>query len=197
MPCITCVRPSVDGAGLCRGCLAGLVGAPEVVSGGVVVSAAFAHRGTARRLVHLLKYSALPAAAGPLAIAMAPRVGAASAIVPVPRARLRTWRYGIDPALQLAVGMARITGLPVVPALAPGWWHARRAGSGSVTRGTPAFRQVRVVPVGAILVDDVVTTGTTLTAASRALGHRLPAVVATLAPTFGETRERNRRRSVE
>ncbi|MGB5188022.1 MAG: hypothetical protein WBO84_12955, partial [Acidimicrobiia bacterium] len=61
--------------------------------------AGYQHEGTARRLVHALKYRAVVAAAGPLADAMAERLpSAATALVPIPRARLRAFRYGVDPA---------------------------------------------------------------------------------------------------
>ncbi len=90
---------------------------------------AFAHRGTARLLVHRLKYGGHRAAAAVLAEGMAGCVPeGAGALVPVPRARLRHWRYGVDPAVELARALGRLLRLPVVPALAPEWWHRRRAG---------------------------------------------------------------------
>jgi hypothetical protein len=155
--------------------------------GGVLVHSAFIHLGTARLLVHRLKYGAQPAAASLLAAGMSRVLPAASTLlVPVPRARLRLWWYGVDPALELARALGRITGLPVSRALAASWWHRRRAGGGDVERGVPRFRARVAVPTGAVLVDDVVTTGATLGAAAAALGGPRPAVTATGAP-WGRT----------
>ena len=144
---------------------------------------AFVHRGTARLLVHRLKYGGQAAAASLLAAAMARAVPeGATALVPVPRARSRRWRYGVDPAVELARGLGRVLALPILPALAPEWWHRRRAGPAGAKRGVPRFRVVRPMPPGAVLVDDVVTTGATLRAAAAALGRPCAAVTATVAP---------------
>jgi len=106
----------------------------------------------------------------------------ATALVPVPRAWSRRWRYGVDPAVELARALGRVLALPVLPALAPAWWHRRRAGLAGAKRGIPRFRPVRATPAGAVLVDDVVTTGATLRAAAAALGGPCAAVTATAAP---------------
>ena len=83
--------------------------------------------------------------------------------------------------------MGRVSGLPVVVALVPSWWYRPRAGPGSAARGIPAFRARAVLPAGAVLVDDVVTTGATLGAAAAALGGARLAVTATAAPGAGPT----------
>jgi predicted amidophosphoribosyltransferase len=135
--------------------------------------------------VHRLKYQAIAAAALPLAHAMAPAAADGGALIPVPRAVARRWRHGVDPARELAAAIGRLTGVPVVAALAPGWWHAARAGPGGRERGIPRFRAVGSVPDRWVLVDDVVTTGATLLAAARALGGGGTAVVATAAQAGG------------
>jgi hypothetical protein len=77
--------------------------------------------------------------------------------------------------------VGRAAGLPVVCALAPAWWHRRRAGEAGAPRGRPRFRARRPAPPGAVLVDDVVTTGMTLGAAAEALGGVPRALTATAA----------------
>jgi predicted amidophosphoribosyltransferase len=183
MTCLACSRGPVAGPRLCERCRAAFIpGGERRLPGGVLVRSAYTHAGTARLLVHRLKYGGHQAAAALLAAAMAAAVPVgATALVPVPRARLRRWRYGVDPAVELARALGRVLALPVLPALAPEWWHRRRAGPAGAERGLPRFRAVRRVPGGAVLVDDVVTTGTTLCAAAAALGGPQAAVTATAA----------------
>ena len=78
MFCLTCTMPCQEV--LCASCRLGLRAAPEVTVGpGLVGVAGFRHEGTARRLVHALKYRAVVAAAGPLADAMAAQLPSAAA----------------------------------------------------------------------------------------------------------------------
>jgi predicted amidophosphoribosyltransferase len=149
---------------------------------GVLVRPAFVHEGVARSLVHRLKYDASPTVSRVLAAAMVPLLPVdAAALVPVPRVTARRWRYGVDPARELATAMAGRSGLPVVHALRPAVWVARRAGPRGRLRGQPRFAAVRSAPGASVLVDDVVTTGATLATAAGVLGVRR-AVVATAAP---------------
>ena len=145
---------------------------------GLVGVAGFRHEGTARRLVHALKYRAVVAAAAPLADAMADRLPrATTGLVPIPRARIRAFRYGIDPAAVLADAVGCRTGLPVVRALHPRWWWRRHAGRARSERGQVTFAAMRAsVPFGVALVDDVLTTGATARAAATAL-RGLPTLV--------------------
>jgi predicted amidophosphoribosyltransferase len=182
--CLACFCRSPERGPLCRSCSADFSpGGERRLAGGVLVRSAFAHRGTARLLVHRLKYGAHPGAASVLAAAMAATLPpGATSLVPVPRALLRRWKFGVDPAVELARALGRATGLPVVRALAPAWWHRRRAGPADAERGVPRFRAVAVATTGAVLIDDVVTTGTTLRVASAALGGVRLALTATAAP---------------
>ncbi|MFZ0492791.1 MAG: ComF family protein, partial [Acidimicrobiia bacterium] len=130
-----------------------------------------AHEGPARVLVRRLKYEGIRAAAGPLADAMARRVpDPGGIVVPIPRVPLRAWRYGIDPAKELARAYAALVDAPVVDALAPLLWAPRHAGRGRGDRAPVRFRVRLAVHGPVVLVDDVVTTGLTLGAASASAG---------------------------
>ncbi len=182
--CLAC--GSWSGHPVCPSCAATLAGAPAVrLSAGLVVRPAFRHGGAARRLVHRLKYQACRGAALPLAAAMVARLPAGiGCLVPVPRARLRHWRHGVDPAAELAEALHRLTGLPVARALRAPWWWRPHAGRSRSERGAPAFAAVALPPAVA-LVDDVLTTGATLAAAASALGGTVLGAVTATAATPG------------
>ncbi len=177
MFCLACTMPC--SGSLCERCRLELRPAPEVSVGpGLIGVAGFAHEGPARRLVHALKYRAVFAAAVPLADAIAERIpGSATALVPVPRARLRAFRHGIDPAAVLADELSLRTGLPVIDAIRPRLWWRRHAGRRRDERSSVPFTPTGVlVPKDAALVDDVLTTGATARAAAAAL-EGLPTLV--------------------
>ena len=189
MICLACRGFTFDV--LCRDCSAGFSRAFEATLGDDLRAIApFQHRGTARKLVHVLKYQGVVAAAEPLVTAMAdlapPNI---PALVPVPRSAARAIRYGIDPAVVLARGVGFLTGIPVIDALrAPLWWK-RHAVRGRAERRWVPFRRRRDVPPGAALVDDVLTTGSTILAARSAL-KGLPTLALT-ATTAGRMRSGN------
>lgn len=144
----------------------------------MLVVAPLLHEGAARALVHRLKYEGVTAAARLLSTWMAPMTDGASALVPVPRVRWRRVQLGVDPALELARAVSALTGCPVVEAMSPAWFGRARAGVGRSSRAPVRLRLRHPVPARAMLVDDVVTTGTTLAFAAGVTGvHR--AVTAT------------------
>lgn len=167
------------GPDLCPRCVGRLRPAPErVVAGSVVVRPALVHAGPARALVHALKYRGVLAAAAALGSAMAPLVPAGAVLVPIPRVGWRLLRHGVDPAVELAAAVARITGQPVARALSAPMWGRSRAGR---RHGfAPCFRAVGADTVGpVVLVDDVVTTGTTIEVAAALFPQVMAAVTAT------------------
>lgn len=148
-----------------------------------VVRSGFVHEGAARVLVHRLKYEAvLPAgtvlADEGMAHLMPPD---AEVLVPIPRTRWRTIRYGVDPALTLALRLRDVTGMPVVEALGPALYGRRHAGRMVSERVAPLFTARGHVARNAVLVDDVLTTGITLETAAAVLGRSaIAAVTATV-----------------
>lgn len=176
--CLGCrLRPGP----ICRPCRLDLKPVPPVAVGTVIVSSAFAHAGVAASLVHRLKYDGFEAAAGVLARAMVEIVPPdAGCLVPVPRAAVRQWRYGIDGGQALAHRLGAITGLPVIAALARPLWHPRQAGRSRDERHRRSYRQIETV-TRAVVIDDVLTTGATLGAAIDAIGDVVAGATATRA----------------
>lgn len=149
---------------------------------GLVVHSWAIHEGAARTLVRRLKYEGVTAVAHLVARDLCDRVPAdAAALVPVARPLVRRVRYGVDPAVVLARALAEHCGLPVVRALVPPIWNRPNAGSVRDERRPPRFRTGAETP-GAVLVDDVVTTGVTLDAAASILGQAAVALTITRAP---------------
>jgi predicted amidophosphoribosyltransferase len=96
---------------------------------------------------------------------------AAEVLIPIPRPHLRRLRYGVDPGLELAKEVSRRTGLPVLGLLEATWWRPPQAGKQKMVRGEVVFRGRAPAPAGAVIVDDVVTTGGTLWIAWEAVGR--------------------------
>ena len=181
MWCLACEQFS--SLQLCIRCLGNLERAPHTVTrSGLVVRPAFVHEGAARTLVTKLKYQGLADIADLFARELVAHVPTeALLLVPIPRVLVRKVRYGSDPAVLLAKCLGVRTGLPVSEVLmAPVW--TRRSTSRSIEgRQNRSFRAKNEVR-GWVLVDDVMTTGGTLSAAARALGEPgLGAVTATFA----------------
>ncbi len=162
---------------LCQGCSRSLRPAPErLLPGGIPLVAAFEHHGPAKTLVHHLKYRGVTVYAEVVGEMLAERLPRA-ALVPIPRVLTRRLKYGVDPARVLASAIARRTGMPVLDALMPPVHSPRRAGRDH-SRPVARFRSRSDLRYPVVLVDDVVTTGSTVLAAIEVLGSGLVGAVA-------------------
>lgn len=160
---------------------------PVAHDGRLAIRAAGAHAGPLRAAIRRLKYGGEPGLAEDLGVLMALELArdlargvTIDAVLPVPLHRSRVAARGYDQAFLLARVVAAHTGLPLRPAL-----HRIRGGSPQVELDRVAraanIRGAFVAEAGSLrglcvaLVDDVATTGATLTdaaAAARAAGAR-------------------------
>jgi ComF family protein len=137
--------------------------------------------GTVRAALHQLKYASEQRLVGPLAAAVAARWRTAGAggelLVPVPVHAQRAKRRGYDQAVLLAGEASRRLQMPWLAALertrntAPQFDLGRRARRANVAGAfalVPAHAN-QVEGRWVVLVDDVVTTGSTLVACAEAL----------------------------
>jgi predicted amidophosphoribosyltransferase len=188
--CAACGRSCRPEAVLCTRCARRLAAADPVEGPGPPgldrAWSSAQHEGVARDLVVALKFRRLLPVAGLIAdrIAwLAPAALQSGTIVPVPTARLRSLARGFDPAAEIASALTSRTGLELRPCLRRDGTGRQRGRRRAERIGHPPMIQLRgEAPRSALLIDDVLTTGATLSACARAL--RSAGTVRIVALTF-------------
>ena len=186
--CPGCGRPAEP---VCARCLAGLRAAPAAPPPPGVDAwvAPFAYEGVARELVARAKYrgrhAALPWLAAAIADALGPVPLVVDVVTWVPTDGSRRRARGYDHARRLAEAVARYCRLPARALLARGPGPPQ---TGLAIEGRaigPSIRARARAPARVLLVDDVATTGASLTRASAAL--RSAGAVTIVAATAART----------
>jgi predicted amidophosphoribosyltransferase len=173
--CAICGQPGMRGDPLCEACTNGLARTGPVsasVPGIDHCWAAGAHEGVIRELVTALKFKRrLPlAAVAAERLARSLPVSLSGPLVPVPPSPSRNRLRGFDSATAIAAELGRLTDAPVLDLL-DRTDRGRQVGRRRSERlaDPPRIEATGRAPVAATLVDDVVTTGATLSACAAVL----------------------------
>ena len=170
---VSCPVCGARGRAPCAACASKLRPAPELLlpAGLDGCRALLSYEGVGRELVARLKYRNARSAVGPLARAMAGLVDRAvvDVVTWAPTTPARRRERGFDQARLLARAVAWRLGRPCRALLrrAPG--PAQTGRTLDARRAGPVFTSSGRVPARVLLVDDVVTSGATVSAAATAL----------------------------
>jgi competence protein ComFC len=174
--CACCRTPfqngfPLDSEGRCALCRSGLLGFDAAYCYGT-------YEGVLRHLIHLYKYDGIQTLSKPLADLLnraLPRDEQIDFITPVPLHWRKQWTRGFNQSELLARELGRRNGLPVVLALGRTRRTATQAGLSNTARRknvAAAFRCRHADGVAGkriLLIDDVMTTGSTASSCARAL----------------------------
>jgi predicted amidophosphoribosyltransferase len=175
--CAGCGRSCRAEAIICTRCSRALGAATPILARGPQgidrAWSSAAHDGVAQSLVAALKFRRLL----PVADLMADRIHwlapghlLGGTVVPVPAAPPRLRSRGFDPAGELAAALAARLGTELSPCLARrGLGHQVGHGRADRISRPPQIESIAEAPRSVLLVDDVLTTGATLTACAMAL----------------------------
>jgi predicted amidophosphoribosyltransferase len=175
--CAACGRSCRAEAVVCTRCSRTLGAATPILAAGPQgidrVWSSAPHDGVARSLVGALKFRRLLPVAGLMAERiewLAPAHLLGGTVVPVPSAPPRLRRRGFDPAGELAMALAPRLEVRLAPCLARrGTGHQVGRGRAERISRPPRIEAIADAPRSVLLVDDVLTTGATLTACAMAL----------------------------
>ncbi len=171
----TCPVCGALGAAPCPACTAELRPPPALLPPAGVDScrALLAYDGAGRELVARLKYrnarSSLPFLAERLEALVADAALSIDVVTWAPTTAARRRQRGFDQAELLARALARRLHVPCRQLLLRPPGNPQTGQSLDVRRAGPAFHPARPSPPRVLLVDDVVTSGATVTAAARTL----------------------------
>jgi predicted amidophosphoribosyltransferase len=175
--CAACGRACRAEAVICTRCSRALAAAAPILSGGPQgidrAWSSASHDGVARSLVGALKFRRLL----PVANLMADRIHwlapghlLGGTVVPVPAAPPRLRSRGFDPAGELAAALATRLDVELSLCLARrGLGHQVGHGRADRISRPPQIESIADAPRSVLLVDDVLTTGATLTSCAMAL----------------------------